>query len=73
MRPSLQKWQKAVCRDVKMGEEELRRFWEAQKGNQITWRILNCRRNNAMNSMKAKFEGGLAGCVCLQMSCVKAN
>ena len=24
------KWQKAVCRDVKMAEEDLRRFWEAQ-------------------------------------------
>ena len=54
------KWQKAVCRDVKMGEEDLRRFWEAQKGKQIARRILNCRRNNAMNSMKAKFEGELA-------------
>ena len=55
-----QKWQKAVCRDVNMGEEEMKRFWEAQKGKQIAWRILNCRRNNAMNSMKAKFEGELA-------------
>ena len=51
------KWQRAVCKDVKMTEEDLRRFWDVQKGRQIARRILNCRRNNAMNSMKAKFEG----------------
>ena len=36
------KWQKAVCRNVSMAEEDLRRFWEAQKGNQIARKILNC-------------------------------
>ena len=51
------KWQKAVCRDVSMAEEDLRRFWEEQKGKQTARKILNCRRNNAMNAMKAKFEG----------------
>ena len=46
------KWQKAVCRDVNMGEEELRRFWEAQKGKQIARRILNCRRNNPAKNVE---------------------
>ena len=54
------KWQKAVCRDVSMAKGDLTRFWEALKGKQIARKILNCRRNNAMNSMKAKFEGELA-------------
>ena len=54
-----------MCRDVNMGEEDMRRFWEAQKGKQIARKILNCRRNNAMNSMKAKFEGRWPCYVCL--------